>query len=347
MTKFKLMVIDADTPLFKAAKSVQTDYIIARNNKLGIEKRFANKTQLWGHHIKKEGGWLADFNSDRQEKSLPEDWEIEECAELSVEIKDHLDEAFISFNQFVGKMKKLELAEDYLLCIGGEGNFRYDVAKLQPYKGDRKDKPLIFQELKDKIVNQYGSKIVLANDCEADDILSQYGWKNFLNYRKTGEWDVLLAYIDKDLDMVVSPSIHYGERDLVVKYKTPEDCARCFCVQLLAGDQATDNIKGLPNFTADIQSKYDLGKTRGIGVATAKKVLETAQTPKEMYERVVEAYKSYYGKDKVHSFTNFNGEDLEWTWLDFLQDNAILLWMQRTKDERIVIKDTLVRVGVL
>lgn len=344
---FKLMVIDADTPLFKAAKSVQRDYIIARNKKLGITKEFDNKTQLWGHHSKKEGGWLAEYNETAVEKSLPDDWGVEDCATLAEEITDHLEVAFMSFNQFVGKMKKSGIAEDYLLCLGGEGNFRYDAAQFQPYKGERKDKPLIFQELKDKVVMQYGKRVVLANDCEADDILSHYGWKNYLNYRKTGEWEYLLAYLDKDLKMVVSPNVNYDDPLLKVEYNTPEECARCFCVQLLAGDQATDNIRGLPNFTEEIQQKYELGKTRGIGVATAQRMLRTAESPKEMYARVVEAYKSYYGEATVHTFVNFRGDELNWTWLDFLQDNAILLWMQRTEGERISIEYTLRRMGVV
>lgn len=346
MGTFKLMVIDADTPLFKSAKSVQKDYIIARNNNLGITKVFDNRTQLWGHHLKKEGGWLAEFNAGLEEKSKPEDWDVEDCAELSKEIKDPLEEAFMTFNQFVGKMKRSGLAEDYVLCLGGEGNFRYDAAQFQPYKGDRKDKPLIFQELKDKVVMQYGKKVVLANGCEADDILSQYGWKNYLNYRKTGEWEYLLAYLDKDLKMVISPNVNYDDPLLKVEYNSPEECARCFCVQLLAGDQATDNIRGLPNFTEEIQQKYELGKTRGIGVATAQRMLRTAESPKEMYERVVEAYKSYYGESTIHTFVNFRGDELNWTWLDFLQDNAILLWMQRAEGERISIEDTLRRMEV-
>lgn len=347
MSTFKLMIIDADTPLFKAAKSVQRDYIVARNKKLGITKEFDNKTQLWGHHSKKEGGWLAEYNETAVEKSLPEDWDVEDCAELSKEVKDPLEEAFMSFNQFVGKMKRSGLAEDYLLCLGGEGNFRYDAAQFQPYKGERKDKPLIFQELKDRVVLQYGKRVVLANDCEADDILSHYGWKNYLNYRKTGEWDYLLSYLDKDLKMVVSPNVNYDDPLLKVEYNTPEECARCFCVQLLAGDQATDNIRGLPNFTEETQRKYELGKTRGIGVATAQRMLRTAESPKEMYARVVEAYKSYYGETTVHTFVNFRGDELNWTWLDFLQDNATLLWMQRTKGERVSIEDTLRRMEVV
>lgn len=346
MTKFKLIVIDADTPLFKAAKSVEQGFIIATNKKLNISKRFDNKSQLWGHHIKKEGGWLAEYNLTSKEKSLPEDWEIEECAELHKDVTNHLDTALMSFNGFVGKIKKWNLADDYLLCLGGDGNYRYDEAQYQPYKGERKDKPLLFHELKQKIVSQYSRRVVLANGCEADDVLGHYGWSNYLNYRKTGEWKYLLAYIDKDLDMIISPSINYNEVAPNIIYKAPEDCARAFCVQLVAGD-SIDNIAGLPNFTKEIQDKYSLGKTRGIGVATAIRMLRTAQTPKEMYERVVEAYKSYYGESDIHEFTNFRGEELSWTWIDFLQDNAILLWMQRTKDERINMKEVLERMGVM
>lgn len=344
------MILDADTPLFKAAKSVQTDFIIASNETLGIKnKRFKNVTEFWGHYKKKEGGWLADFNlkrmNDGLSPSLPEHWVVEEMAELSKDITGHLDCAFMEFNSFIGKMKRTNIAEDYILCIGGDGNFRYDVATYQPYKGTRKDKPLLFHELKQKIIQQYNRRIILANEQEADDVLGILGWNNYLNYRKTGEWDYVLGYIDKDINMIISPSFNYDDKDIEVVYKTPEECAKSFCVQLLAGD-STDNIAGLPNFTKEIQDKYSLGKTRGVGVATARRMLRTAEHPKEMYKRVVEAYKSYYGDD-VHTFTNFRGEVCNWKWIDYLQDNAILLWMRRHEGEMFSIKNTLLRMGVI
>lgn len=343
---YETVYIDADTPLFKAAKSVQVDFIIASYPSKGWEQRFKNKTELWGHHSKKEGGWLSGRNASFPEDVwLPEDLEVEECAELDTEILDHLEQAMIQFNGFIGKIKRLEFAKDYVLFIGGEGNFRYDSAKLQPYKGLRKDKPLLFHELKMKVIQTYGKRITLANNLEADDLCGIVGWNNYLNFRQTGVWRDCLAFVDKDLKMICSPSFNYDDKTPEIVIPTIEDCARHFCEQLLSGDQATDNILGLPNFTTEMQEKYQIGKTRGIGAATASRFLRTCNTPQEMYERVTEAYKSYYGVERK-VVVGFRGEQLNWNYLDYINENAKLLWMRRTLDDDFDIRERLKLMGV-
>jgi hypothetical protein len=52
---------------------------------------------------------------------------------------------------------------------------------------------------------------------------------------------------------------------------------------------------------------------------------------KELFERVVECYQSYYKED----------------WKPFLQENALLLWMQRKEGQRFNIsEDLLDKLGV-
>lgn len=343
--EYKTIFIDADTPIFKAAKSVQTDYIVATHKGSGWSQRFKNITELWGHHSKKAGGWLAERNqSNPDDQWKPEDLVVEELAELSTEITDHLEYTFMQFNSFIGRVKKWNFADDYFLFIGGEGNFRYDAAQIQPYKGLRKDKPLLFQELKEKIVQQYQHKIKLSNNRESDDELSMVAWDNYLNFRKTGVWNNLISFVDKDLNMCPSPRINYEHDAPEVYIPTIEECALAFCSQLLSGD-LTDNIAGLPNFTQDMQEKYEMGKTRGIGVATAQRFLRTCKTPKEMYERVVEAYKSYYGVEKKE-VTGYRGNKLKYNYLDYINEWAVLLWMQRTPDDKFDIRERLVAMGI-
>lgn len=345
---FEKIIVDADTAVYQAANNIQEDYIEVIHKPSGTKKEFKNKTEFHGHWKKKAGGWLAQKNSDRIEKGLEpfdvEDFEIVECARLSSEIDDHIKEAVNSFDYFVGTIKKAVSADDYLLCIGGEGNFRYDIAKILPYKGNRKEKPIYFQEVRDAILDKYKSKIEIVNGEEVDDRLGQYGWENYLNHRKTGEWKYCLSYIDKDLKMIISPSFNFRKISEGLQYTTPEDSATYFCMQLLIGDKTTDNIPGLPNFTKEVQEKYGIRGSRGIGEALATKYLADCESVKEMFERVVEAYKSYYGD--VYEFTSYNGKVYIYSWLDFLRENAILLYMRREKDEMYDIKDTLDRLGV-
>ena len=346
---YKLIIADSDTPLFKAAKSVQEDYIDVTFPD-GVKQEMKNVTALWGHHKKKAHGWLEQHNIIREDKGLPpvlpEQLVVEHCSRLLPDI-DHMAEAEMQFDFFVGKLKKTRLAEDYLLVIGGEGNFRYDVATLQPYKGKRKAKPLLFQEIKDMILKKYRKRIVLANGEEADDVLGIMGYQNYINYRKTGKWDNILSYIDKDIDMVMSPSWNYDddiEADLDVRIPTNFECAKCFAVQLLCGDKSTDNIPGLPNITPELRKKYSLGQQKGVGKTTALGMLAGCETAKELFERVVEAYRDYY--DGSESVAGYGGEMLFYNYLDYLQENAILLWMRRIEGEMFDIRQFLTKMGI-
>ena len=62
---YEVFVIDSDTPIFRASKSVQEDYVIVTHKSSGKEREFPNKTEFYGHWKKKEGGWLGGINKDR------------------------------------------------------------------------------------------------------------------------------------------------------------------------------------------------------------------------------------------------------------------------------------------
>lgn len=354
---YELIIADADIPLFKAAKSVQEDYIIVSGPGFK-DLELPNVTALWGHHKKKAHGWLEGYNRELAQELavLPEELTVEHCVRLSPEVDDHMEAAERSFGGFVGKLKKSGLAEDYLLCIGGEGNFRYEAATLQPYKGKRKEKPLLFHELKRKVIQQYGKRVVLANDQEADDLLGIYGTEDYKHFKKTGVHKYLLAYIDKDIDMVLADSVNFDDdwsEEIPFRMPTAFDCATCFAIQLLMGDKGTDNIPGLPKLTPELHSKYGVRKANGLGEATAKGLLKTCETVPELFERVVEAYKSYYeGLPTTTDFrresdcVGYNGEMLFYGYMDYLQENAILLWMRREEGEMFDVRKFLDRLGV-
>lgn len=344
---FEKLICDADTWLLRAAKVVEQNYVIVRNKKTGVEKRFKNQTEFWGHHKKKEGGWLADtvdfLNVPAWVK--PEHFEIEECVELNPDITDHLKEAEKHFDFAVGRAKKLVDADDYLLLIGGVGNFRYECAKRQPYKGERKAKPLVFAELKELITTKYKNKIELCNGIEADDQAGIYAWQNYQNYLKTKQWKYCFSYIDKDLNMLISPSVNPDKPEQGIHYQTPLEAARCFASQCLTGDR-TDHIAGVGKIGEEFYQDLNLKcRSGGVGKATALQILEDCTTPKQMFERVIAAYKNSFGTEP-HAFTTHTGEEIEWTWIDYLQDSARLLWMMRTPEDVYDIRVTLDRLGV-
>jgi hypothetical protein len=332
--------------MHQAAASVQEDYIIVTNKKTGVAKEYKNKTAFYGHHMKKDGGELSETNAFLGTEVTPDDFEIEELCRYKDDIDDHLDWAVRNFDQSVGALKRRDLAEDYRLVIGGGENFRYALAQEIPYKGKRTEKPLIFAELREVIIEKYKSKLIIADGREADDVMAQLGLKNYKQYLKTGKWGMVLSYIDKDLKMIVSPHVNPDKVSEGITHNTPEDAARCYAIQLLMGDKSVDNIPGLTNITVELREKYGVRKGKGVGKVTAEGLLKTAKTPKEMFQRVVDAYKAYHGEETT-TFTNFRDEELTWGWKDYISDRANLLWMYRTKKcEYNIFTDTFDKLGV-
>lgn len=353
-SKYDLCIVDADTILYQAAALLQENSILVTHKQSGRKKKFKGVKDFYGLGKSKDKGWIGQQNALRKEKGQPllsvDDFDIEQTAEL----KDAppgmtlLEYGLQTIDFKVGDIKRVMDAESYQLYIGGSGNFRFDAAHILPYKGQRTDKPLMFKELRDAFLDKYRSKVVVArNGLEADDEVSIKGWESYRHFLKTGEHKYILSYVDKDLKSIPCPYFNYMKIEEGITYPTIEDCARHFCIQLLCGDKSTDNIQGLPNISKEFASKYNVTQ-RGIGFATAEKILSGCTTPKEMYSTVVEAYKSYYGEDEFE-FTSFRGEKSMRTWLDMLRENAILLYMCRTYDEagNWDIAVTLNRMGVI
>jgi len=339
--EFDLIIADSDTALFTAAQFVEESYVLVTSKSTGVSKEFKNVSTFRGTSTKQAGGWLKEMNEFIGLTLTRDDFEIQELTRLRPDITDHLAEAEKHFSYYVGSLKNLGLAKDYRLAIGGEGNFRYGAAKIQPYKGARKEKPLIFSELKDKVLSQYKSKILLANDCESDDTLGILGSQNQSLYRKTGKYKYLLAYLDKDIKQVWGPTLFLNKKELGVVFIEPFDAAKHFAFQCLKGD-STDNILGLPDLAPETRLEYNLRKTKGCGEVASESILEGSKDVKEMFTRVCKAYKEYYKEPVTIS------EGLVYCWKDFLRENSILLYMQRTKDQRFdIFTDLLDKIGVI
>ena len=205
-------------------------------------------------------------------------------------------------------------ANEYEVYLTGDGNFRFDVATIAPYKGKRSgDKPYHWKTVGERLKSHWGAITVLG--IEADDILAMRG-------TKLPEYAI--ASRDKDLRQV--PCHHYswgcgehqperplyevdylGQVDYEVKvspkgdksYKLVGHGLRFFYGQILTGD-TIDNIKGCPK----------------IGPKTAADELKFLTTEQELLNAVSRKYQLAYGDD----------------WKKYLEENARLLYLIRDYD---------------
>ena len=154
-------------------------------------------------------------------------------------------------------------SEDYRVFLTGSGNFRYDIAKSFPYKGNRSgvEKPIHLYVTRERLVSKWGA--IVSEGEEADDLIAiaatEYGP------------DTIVASVDKD--MLQIPCKHFNFTTGVWTTVTEFEGLRSFYKQILTGDRA-DNIVGL----------YRVGPVK------AEKMLQDCDTEDDLWDAVLKAY---------------------------------------------------------
>ena len=189
-------------------------------------------------------------------------------------------------------------------------NFRDKVAKKKVYKGSRKtSRPLHYQNLVEYVLAT--REVVLAEGCEADDLLAVWQCK-------AEPLTTIICSRDKDLKIV--PGMHFGWAcgfqpqfgpAQVTKYgeislnkrrtEVKGTGLKFFYSQILTGDK-TDDYPGLPR----------------CGAVKAFDMLEQCNDEAEMFKAVYGAYKSFYGEETAR---------------DDMNEQANLAWMVQELDE--------------
>ena len=152
---------------------------------------------------------------------------------------------------------------DYNTYLTGKENFRYDIAKSAPYKGNRAEntKPIHLNLCRDYMIENY--QAVVSYGEEADDLISKAA--------AALDYNCVVASIDKDMLQLPCWHFNFGKNEW--NKVTPFEGIKFFYTQILTGDRA-DNIIGL----------------YGIGPKKAEKLLDNCNTEEDMWETVLRAY---------------------------------------------------------
>ena len=115
---------------------------------------------------------------------------------------------------------------------------------------------------------------------------------------------------------------------------------------MLQGD-TVDSIPGLPKLVDELYKKYSIRRSgKGLGEKTARALIEPCQDTKEVFERVAEAYRGFYGEDN-QPFTSWYGDETLRNWMDHFNEQYRLLKMRSVVDEDVGhVKDFLEKLGV-
>lgn len=191
-------------------------------------------------------------------------------------------------------------ATDYICALSGKGNFRFDIAKQQPYKGNRDPKlkrPYHYDTVGDHIISTHPHHIV--DGIEADD------WLGITQRSDPGRY--CIASRDKDLKTV--HGWHYrfacgkSQPAVPMHWMSEYEATNFFFYQMLIGDN-TDNIPGCGirelrkwGTTTEIDADGKEVKVpkmvlrrKGVGSQEALDTLEDCLTNQDMYEAVHAKY---------------------------------------------------------
>lgn len=301
MKKYDLLV-DFDTALVSSAAVQQSNTINVTHVKSGKEKPFQTRT-LFKAWLKENPKWVA------------EDFTIEDVAEV-------IGEPSWAVNALKQKMLAIKSSlpvKSAKFVIGGKhGNFRDSIARIQPYKGQRLAKPLLFNTIKKSFLQQCGEDIIQPQtNHESDDLLSIYLHEDV----EKGEESIrAISSPDKDLKMCVGYHTDANDWDKPATYTDSLQGFYHLCLQSLMGDKV-DNIQGIPFLVESVQKRFGIRKTSGFAAKSAEGCLAGYQTKADLVERVAFVYKETFPDGLALA----DGSVL--SWIEVMDENIQLLKM--------------------
>lgn len=290
--EFDIVALDTDVIRYRASFAAQHTYWALYDPEKNPVKRF-NSARDADNHLKELSEFFGiDTTGYYREPELVVD-DVQTALDATDTILKHIFRSVPS--------------KDYKLYLTGQGNYRESVCKSTVYKGNREGvaKPVHHEAVKDHLINVHGAKVI--DGAEADDYCGVVG---YLGHR--GKYKTCAVSIDKDFLNVPMTFYDFVKNEWHVQ--SLEEANKFLWQQILTGDKV-DNILGLENVSNGFREKYGLSKRKGVGPATAKEILKGCNDENSRFERVKEAYQSWY-------------EDC---WRERLQEAGKLIYIQREK----------------
>jgi hypothetical protein len=184
-------------------------------------------------------------------------------------------------------------SKDYVAYLHDGGNYRYDVATILPYKGnrDKTHKPKYFDEIRTYLFDVW--KATPVKDIESDDAIG-------IDQSQRPYGSSVIVTNDKDLRQIAGLHFNWTKPELGTEEVTPEEADLMFYWQMLVGD-TSDNIPGI----------------KQIGPKTATKIIDSCNgSIDRVKESVVQYYTKQYGNN----------------WLSAWNEIGTLLYIRRTED---------------
>ncbi len=330
-------IFDLDRIAFKVAAAGEKRAIsvyLKKDCGLGREGEllgdFPTRTKFWGSKRSRDGGALAQFNKDLEEKCTWEDFEI-----VDRRFPGPLKNVLYSAKSMIKKDLKAAGTTRVKFFIGLEESYRRDKSTLMEYKGNRKDtvKPVLFPDVVDFLIKTY--RPVKVYGVETDDAITEAAYKRKDRFVITNDKD---AYSQPT--MVFNPD------------RAEEGIINCDCFgKLYLNDKK--EVKGYGRkflywqmLFGDVVDNYRAAchSSKSFGEMSAYKVLVDCQTDKGCLEAMIETMKTLYPEEK--EITTWKGDVITIDWLYVMNEMMQMARMRRFKGDEMHIKAILDKLNI-
>lgn len=295
MTKKKLVVVDADTLVFRSAAASEDRTVEVEHLPSNRKKIYKNRTE---------------FKKAMQEKGFQ--IEPEEFKFIDIQEPEPIENCLHNIKIQANNILEMFSDADVIFVAGDSNNFRLDLPLPTRYKSNRDGmlRPVLLKEAREYFIKKFNA--LSADFKEADDLANILAYEGL----RKGKEAILLSP-DKDAKQSVGLKLFdytNPTRDIVhieswhemqlVKGDFKSYGVPFFCYQMTRGDKI------------DCFSPYELAKVK-FGDVGAYKLLSNCSTAKECLEVVVNQYKQWY--PEPITYTAWDGNEYSKDWKDLLE----------------------------
>ena len=328
-------VIDLDFVKYAIASVGEERTIQVTHIPSGKKKSFKTRTEFYGHHAKKSGGWLGDVNKERIEKDLTpfsvSDFTIEDCQTISEPIENILHSAKLMVESNLEKSG----ATSYTAYSGSGDSFRVEQSTLLKYKGNRENmlRPLQLDEVTRYLNKKFSAEVV--THLEVDDRVTIETYKDKNSFILGCDKDYYSAgtrffNVNKPDEGIVDCS-GFGELWEDSKKKI-RGKGRLFKYWQVLSEDSSDH------YAANCFSEVKWASK------SAYKALKDCKDDTEAFVALRDSFKLLYPEPKI--VTGWRGNEIEIDWLYVLQECFNMAHMLRWEGDFVDVKKVMEKLGV-
>lgn len=323
-------VFDADMIKFRAAALAEDRSIQVVHNQSGDEYTFATRTDFYGTHWKKDGGWLAKYNQGAFSPRLPEEFTI-----TDVQTPKPFGFARQAVDTQIESVLYKLGADSYYGYVGKGDSFRVEYSTILKYKSNRSGmlRPIHLDRVAEYLIKHHNCSY--QEHFEVDDrVVSDWYAKEadvVVMTEKDGYGTGVLLFDPDNMDTPLDTS-GLGRLYINGKKKVKGHGRKWKYQQCMSQDDS-DFYKA--NCASDVKW----------GEKSAFQLLDPCKTDKECFEALVKGFKTLYPDPKV--ITGWRGDEIEIDWLYVMNECLNLCHIHRHLDgDFLDTKSILTKLGV-